>query len=267
MRNHRSLWTFFIVVIVAGSISGFFIGPIQRTLTLPMIEMMHTAGLPMQKPAATRAVTKQAPNGSGQTQGGTNSQAIAQDTFQRNNQLLWGTASDGNRWAGDANAVQAFSIQQHSGQIATSKGALNAVLGPVNANEQVVSTVSINRFSDGTANIGVVLRWSDANDWYKAYINGTQLILLKSVAGKQTQLQTISFVAQAGQKYTLRFQCNGAQLLVKAWMDGQAEPQQWMIDVADNTLQSGRAGLRAVLVAGTVIRITKFMVQATGTTT
>ncbi len=281
MQKYRSLWTLLILVMIAGVVSGFFIGPIQRTLTLPMMEMMHAAGMTMQKGSATRAAAQSTQTTSGQTKTpngvnnpnnpnhptATNTQVLAQDTFQRTNQPLWGTASDGNRWQGDANEVLAFSIQQHSGQIAATQGALNAVLGPSQANDQVVSTVEVNQFNGGKANIGVVLRWTDANDWYKAYINGTQLILLKSVAGKQRQIQAMPFTAQDGQSYTIRFQCNGNSLQVKVWPSSQAEPQQWMINTVDNALQNGRAGLRAVLATGTVIRITTFMVQPTTTAT
>ncbi len=275
MQKYRSLWTLLILVMIAGLVSGFFIGPIQRTLTLPMMEMMHAAGMPMQKGSATRTAARSTPTTSGQTKTSkgannptaTNTRVLAQDTFQRTNQPLWGTASDGNRWQGDANEVQAFSIQQHSGQIAATQGALNAVLGPSQANDQVVSTVEVNQFNAGKANIGVVLRWTDTNDWYKAYINGTQLILLKSVAGKQRQIQAMPFTAQDGQSYTIRFQCNGSSLQVKVWPSSQAEPQQWMINTVDNALQNGQAGLRAVLAMGTVIRITAFMVQPTTTAT
>ena len=281
MQKHRSLWTFLIVVMIAGIVSGFFIGPIQRTLTLPMMEMMHAVGMSTQKGPATHAPAQSTPTGSGRGKtpnGGNNpnnpnptntqnTRVLAQDTFQRTNQPLWGTASDGSRWAGDANQMQAFSIQQHSGQIAATQGALNAVLGTASANMQVVSSMAVNQFNGGAANIGVVLRWADANDWYKAYINGTQLILLKSVAGKQTRLQAVPLTSANGQSYSIRFQCNGDNLLVKAWASSQAEPQQWMINAVDGTLQNGRAGLRAVLTNGTVIRITAFMVQPTTTAT
>jgi hypothetical protein len=271
MQKHRSLWTFLILVMIAGLVSGFFIGPIRKALTMPMMQMMHTTAMSAPPGKATHAAPTvsahtQTPNGNATGNAPMNTQVLAQDTFQRTNQQLWGTASDGDRWAGDANQVQAFSIQQHSGQISATQGALNAVLGPAQMNVQVRSTVEINGFNGGAANIGVVLRWTDANDWYKAYISGTQLILLKSVAGKQTQIQAVPFAAQGGQDYTIRFQCNGDTLQVKAWASGQAEPQQWMINATDNTLQSGQAGLRAVLTAGTVIRITTFMVQPTTTT-
>ncbi len=41
---------------------------------------------------------------------------LAQDTFQRPNQALWGTASDGHTWGGDANTVSVFSIVNTTGR-------------------------------------------------------------------------------------------------------------------------------------------------------
>src|SRR5436305_7320594 len=42
---------------------------------------------------------------------------IAQDTFQRANQSLWGVSSDGHLWSGDANTSKDFSINGNVGQI------------------------------------------------------------------------------------------------------------------------------------------------------
>src|SRR5437016_3663832 len=59
---------------------------------------------------------------------------VAQDTFHRGaDQTFWGTASDGQRWDGDANKLQDFSIAGGMGQIhrtANGSSFYTAVLGP-----------------------------------------------------------------------------------------------------------------------------------------
>jgi len=93
---------------------------------------------------------------------------LAQDTFHRPNQSLWGTASDGHVWGGEANTSTLFSITNNAGQVANGTGPHDAVLGPTAANAEVLFAGSVNTFSG--ANMGAVLRWTDTNNWYKAYI-------------------------------------------------------------------------------------------------
>ena len=47
-------------------------------------------------------------------------------------------------------------------------------------------------------NFGDVLRWTDNNDWYKAYIDGQNLVIQKKVAGTASILATLPFAAVAG---------------------------------------------------------------------
>src|SRR5436309_10748829 len=74
---------------------------------------------------------------------------LAQDTFQRANQALWGAASDGQSWEGDANKLAAFSIHT-SGQIANNRGQggqiYNALIGPASENVNLVVSGSVDPF-------------------------------------------------------------------------------------------------------------------------
>jgi hypothetical protein len=187
---------------------------------------------------------------------------LAQDTFQRQNQQLWGTASDGRTWGGDANKTNAFSIANGVGQIADAQGTLNALLGQSGTNMEVMVSGSLNHFDDGDVNLGVVLRWSDANNWYKVLIDGTHVTLLKRVKGVTTTLATAPFQAQDGKMYSLRFQAIGAMLFARAWPVGSPEPQTWTLNVTDTTLTTGQAGVRVLIEEQSVVNIITFSVSA-----
>jgi hypothetical protein len=193
---------------------------------------------------------------------------LAQDTFQRADQALWGAASDGQSWEGDANKMIAFSIagSNHTwGQIANNRGnqgqgeqIYNALLGPASENVNLVVSGSVNLFRLN-ANFGVVLRWKDVNNWYKALIDGSDLVVLKRLNGVTTQLGALRFTALSGKTYTLHFRAIGATLFASAWQSDQSEPDHWMIVVSDMSLVSGQGGVRVVLENNTVIHVASFL--------
>ncbi len=185
-------------------------------------------------------------------------QILAQDTFQRANQALWGTASDGHRWGGDANVSSTFSITNHTGT-ATNANSLSAVLGPVATNASVLMSGSISSFN--TNNFGAVMRWTDGNNWYKAYIDGSNLVIQKKVGGVATILATVPFTATSGKSYNIRFNVTGTTLEVRAWATGATEPGTWTTTANDSSLTSGQAGIR-VLSQGATLTITSFSVTS-----
>jgi len=186
----------------------------------------------------------------------TSSVTPAQDTFQRANQTYWGTASDGQIWGGDANSAAVFAIAGNSGQVTSGTTSLSAVLGPTATNAQVLFSGSISSFN--ATNIGAVLRWTDGNNWYKAYIDGANLIIQKKVNGLTTVLNQIPFAAQAGTSYTLRFSVVGSTLSASVWQTGSPEPGTWMLTATDSSFQSGRCGLRMLVQNGAIAQFTSF---------
>lgn len=184
---------------------------------------------------------------------------LAQDTFQRANQTFWGTASDGHAWQGDANTSPAFTIVNNTGQI-SGNGAYNALLGPVVQNAEVVMTGSITNFT--VSNMGVILHWVDANNWYKAGLTGGTLVLQKKLNGVVSTLGSVSFPASANTSYTVRFRLVNSTLSVRAWVAGQPEPPNWQLTATDSTFQTGACGLRTILQNGAVQTITSFQVMA-----
>lgn len=181
---------------------------------------------------------------------------LAQDTFTRANQAYWGKASDGLTWGGDANNQSSFSIKNNVGQIANGSGPYNAVLGPTATDAEVLFTGSLSSFSNN--NLGAVLRWQDSNDWYKAYINGTQLVVQKRVGGTTTTLSQANFTATANTPYDLRFEVVGTTLYAKAWAATSTEPSTWAITTMDSSLASGQCGLRVQALSATSASITSF---------
>jgi len=199
---------------------------------------------PTPTPTATATVTP----GPGKT--------LAQDTFRRQDQQGWGKASDGHTWKGDVNTASAFSIAANTGQVANGSTSYNAILGPTATNAEVLVTGSISSFSN--TNFGAVLRWTDTNNWYKAYIDGTSLVLQKRVNGTATVLALIPFAASAGTSYTIHFRVAGTSLMVNAWPSSTTEPSNWMITQPDSSFGSGFCGLRMLVQGGAVLNITSF---------
>src|SRR5207244_10397838 len=115
---------------------------------------------------------------------------LGTDTFQRPNQAHWGTASDGQTWDGDANTQSVFSISGNTGVVSnTGSSSYSAVLGPTASNAEVYATGSLSSFS--SSNFGDVLRWTDGNNWYKAFIDGSSLILQKKMSVVTTILPNV----------------------------------------------------------------------------
>ena len=169
--------------------------------------------------------------------------SLGADTFQRASQALWGKASDGQTWGGDANSQGAFSVSGNTGLVSNTGGnSYSAVLGPAATNAEVYATGSMSSFA--SSNFGDVLRWTDGNDWYKAYIDGANLVLQKKVAGSAAVLASVPFAAAAGTSYTMHFRVVGSTLTANVWPSSGSEPAGWMITATDSSIASGFSGMR-----------------------
>lgn len=147
----------------------------------------------------------------------------------------------------------------NTGRVSNSTTTYSAILGPVATNAEVVFTGSMSSYSNN--NLGAVLRWTDGNNWYKAYINGASLVVQKRVNGATTILGSVPFTATAGTSYTLRFRVVGTTLYARVWQTGTTEPTSWLIMVTDTSLSSGFCGLRMLAQNGAIATYTSF--QAT----
>jgi len=254
------------LLLIGGIIAAFYIHSIESALMPEQMRMELQSISASSMPMAHKTVTAQQTAVTIPTATATTMPAdatvLARDTFQRANQVLWGTASNGQSWQGDANQAPAFSIVNSMGQIAGNQvqgvQTYNALLGTTHSNVGVVASSIVNQFGNGV-NFGVVLRWTDSNNWYKALIDGTNLTIIKHVNGVTTQLGFVRFPATGGTSYTLHFQAIGATLYASAWPSSQTAPAQWMLVVSDTSLTTGLGGVRVVELPGTVIQVSSFL--------
>lgn len=247
-----------VLVVIAGLIAGLFAGSIQRALMAPAMVAVQTpqAAQSTQAMPTTTAVPV------------TGMQMLAEDTFKRADGLHWGAATDNRLWEGDANHSPVFSIIGNAGHIADGTGTFNALLGPNKDNVDVLLQGSVNHFAaEGQSNLGVVLRWNDANNWYKALIDNANLTILKRANGQGVALSSVPFKAQDNTPYSLRFRAVGATLYAKAWPSNMPEPTNWMLTATDTALPTGQAGVRVLVQSDTVIKITLFQATAASATT
>lgn len=170
---------------------------------------------------------------------------LANDTFHRPDQPLWGAASDGLQWGGDVNISQDCTITSFKGQIARTASGISyytGVLGSSFANGEVVASGAVSQYNP--SHFGAILRWIDNNHYYKAYIDGQQFHLIARNGNHAPSLQTVPFTTQANVPYTIRFRAFDSTLEARVWQTGTTEPTTWMVSGTDHTFHAGQGGLR-----------------------
>jgi len=195
---------------------------------------------------------------------------LAQDTFHRNKQQFWGTASDGQQWQLETATMNNFSIVNNTGQIQISQGGnageQTAILGNAFSDGELVVTGTASDFTNDNQ-LGVALRWTDDFHYYKAYLTGNQFILIKRLNGTSNfsqPVQAVTFTTKPNVSYSIRFRIVGSTLEARAWQSDQTEPTGWMFKITDNSqpFQSGFGGIRTNVIAGATVTITSFELLA-----
>jgi hypothetical protein len=189
------------------------------------------------------------------------STVLAQDTFHRADQQLWGTASDAQVWTGEANTsnfANMFSITSNLG-VVTNGGNSSRMgrLGNKASNLDAQATATTTDFTQ--SHFGVVIRVEDSNNFYKAAIDGTSLFLEKTQAGTRVPIGSVPFAATAGTAYTVRALAIGNVLAVKAWPAANSEPGDWMMVVTDGMFGNGQCGVRALAPAPVLVRFSSLI--------
>ena len=238
-------------------------GVSQFTLSATQLSMQYVSVTPIKgtfgDSFTITSGSSATPSPSPTTSGGT---AIAQDTFQRPNQSLWGNASDGQTWAGDANSQPVFSIVGNQGVVSNTAGtSYGAVLGPQVTDSEDYASGSLSSFTN--SNFGNVLRWTSGNNWYKAYIDGANLTIQMNVNGVLSTLASVPFAATAGTSYTIHFRVVGSTLTANAWASSGSEPSGWMVTASDSSLPTGSCGMHFLTQSGTAT-ITSFLANTLG---
>jgi hypothetical protein len=104
------------------------------------------------------------------------------------------------------------------------------------------------------------LRWTDGNNWYKAYLDGSHLVIQKKVGGVTTILSSTPFTATAGVSYTIHFRAVGSTLTANVWASTGSESSGWMVSASDTSLTSGYCGLRFLTQSAT-LTVTSFLAK------
>ena len=257
------------VILLIDLITIRFSAQVQSALTLPRAEFNNSAvQLPAMKPVATTGASSTGKTTAATSTPGVRTTAtaatslppatmLAQDTFQRPDQQFWGVASDGESWVGDAAKSPAFSIVNHFGRVTGAGSAIyDSVLGKQVTDSEVLFSGSISHFA--AANMGALLRWTDSNNLYKVFIDGTNLTAIKKLNGTISTLQSVPFAAKDGVSYSIRARVVGTGIMARVWQTGQTEPTNWMLIASDSALTSGFDGLRLIPQTGITITITSF---------
>jgi hypothetical protein len=245
-------------LMLAGLMSGVYASSIEQALSMPQtIHPTTTTSSIFHLPTPTRS-----PQTNGEHTHMSSiipeRQVIALDAFQRQDQTLWGTTSDGHQWEGDANAQYAFSINNSTGKMSGGQGSLNAIIGLLQQNVTITISGSVNQFGNDV-NLGITLRWQDPNNWYKAFIDGTHLTILKDVNGQLSTIKQIDITIPDGVTHLLTFRALGSMLFAKVWSIGTPEPLNWLLTADDHTFGTGQFGIHAFEHTNTVITITSFV--------
>jgi hypothetical protein len=212
---------------------------------------------------------------------------MAQDDFQQDAEATsWTTTSDGKgRWEGDVSNGD-FTIQHGIGWVAQSPNNkavnglyLTALLGPALQNSTVTADMALRNYRpDLLANDGVVLRYKrpspatgNQSQYYKAYLDGAHLVILRKSAGVMTPLASVPFHAVAGLRYTLTFSANGNQLVTQVWQttngntdsvsQNDGTSKKVTLSVQDSTLTNGQDGLRVLTQPDTLVQVYAVTVQ------
>lgn len=269
----RTLKTLFILlgaIILIDLLTTHFASQVQLALTPPIVmknnsasggqsvqvPRMNNPATALASPVATRPAKTTASTPAATTPPAPVTNFLARDSFQRANQQFWGSASDGQPWMGDAMNVPVFSIANHTGLASNGSGIFDALLGPRVSDSETLVSASVSTFQ--VANIGALLRWNDADNMYKAFIDGNSFTLLKKVGGVVSVLQSIPFAARGAVAYTMRVRVTGTRIQARVWQTGQAEPATWMLAVTDSSLTTGFDGVRVVLQNGITITVSAF---------
>jgi hypothetical protein len=186
------------------------------------------------------------------------------DDFQRPDQSSWGMASGGDPWQIVEDSNTNFSIVNDTGQVTMSAsgqgfGLLGANTPP---NMEVIAWVTCNAMTVGQSNIGVVLRWTDSNDWYAMLLTGNTLQLVKDVQGTRSVLASRHFTLKLHAAYIFLFFMPGSQLYARIWQASASEPTGWQLTASDSSLSTGYGGVFMQGQAGTNVQVTAIRVEA-----
>ena len=180
----------------------------------------------------------------------------AYDDFTRVSASGWGNTTLGQAWSIGVGSASEFTVTGTEGKINHPSGATATKLAFTNARSSDVDLQVDFRTdtiaSAGALAVGLVFRYTDINNMYRAVIdiNASQLMdisIYRTVGGTTTILQTRStpFLHRGGITYTLKARASGNNLYAKVWEKTDPEPPYWQVQIPDSTfLTQTHVGVR-----------------------
>lgn len=155
----------------------------------------------------------------------------------------WGTAFDGQAWTQVGTGTTQVSSNEET--IANTSGDVHMVLGSrTYTDEEGTMRFAL---SAATISVGMELRYTNANNYYRLAASTTALSIIKNTGGGNTTLATATVALSTGTFYWMRFRVVGsgpALLYGKVWADSTLEPgvslgvmsaanPQWTVTASD----------------------------------
>ena len=174
-------------------------------------------------------------------------QTIARDTFTRVVGAGWGSPTVGPAYVLSAAAAQ-YAVTGTVGTINANALSTDftAVLQSNQNDHDIQVNLGTNTISTGgTTNYGVVVRYTDANNYWRVtaqIVTGTgavTLSLVSRVGGTNTTVTTVATGFTITTDLTIRARACGNRVMARIWQTSTPEPTSWQIDQQYPALLTG----------------------------
>jgi hypothetical protein len=175
------------------------------------------------------------------------------DIFSRTVASGWGTATSGQTWTASGGSATDFSVSSGAGRVlmsTTNAYRITRVNSFSAADVDAYAEISSDTKALGVDHWGsIAVRDNGAGDQIYAAVEfspsnaGTVTLNIRTVvAGAHTLLGAVVFAKQytLNRKVKVRLQVQGTNVNAKAWMDGDIEPDHWLLQL--QTLTNSAAG-------------------------
>lgn len=192
---------------------------------------------------------------------------IVSDTFTRSVASGWGTATSGQVWTASGGSATDFNVNGTMGTVLLSSTGVYRI-----TRLATFSVKDVDAYAEIASNTAAVTldHWGalairddgTGNQWYgqiKFNPTGTvQLLLTTVTASVHTNLGTITIANSytVNTKVKMRLRAEGSRFLGRAWMDGETEPDEWLLDVVSTANNvAGVVTTRSISGAGNPITV------------
>lgn len=171
----------------------------------------------------------------------------ADDAFTRTVSNGWGTSTSGHAWTVVGGAASDYSTSGTQGSVAvgaTTSDRITVVdLDGPHQDARITATTN-GTPAGGSIETGIVARYTDANNHYIgvariATSGAITAVIAKRVTGTLADIATASTGLSTGTNKRVRFQVIGDRLRLKIWLTSATEPDDWDLDLFDESLTVG----------------------------